>query len=187
MSKKDTPRLNANVGNDRYALGANQSLAQKMARIRMQVRASGNYVHKKHPDAPDVSKVKGYLGPVSRRRLISSRFDSDNPNRRSFTVHEIEAMYLGLVKLMAYYGGSQGLAVRETGFSQGAIARWIRVGRMTPMGADLIGGNVNIPFDRYDLRPDMSAAAWKRFDATKDKAYAQRVRLRYKESNRIEL
>ena len=187
MPKKDSPRLNRDVGSDRYALGKNQSLAQKMARIRSQVKTSGRYVHKMHPDAPDVSKVKGYIGPISRKRLINSTFDADNPNRRSFTVHELEAMYLALVKLMAYYGGDKALAARETGFDSSTFGRWVKVGRMTPLGASVIGGNVNVPFDRYQLRPDLSEVAWKRFDATKNKAYALRVRLKNQASNRIEI
>jgi hypothetical protein len=88
---------------------------------------------------------------------------------------------------MAYYGGSRVLAARETGFGSSTLANWIRVGRMTPMGADLIGANINIPFDKFELRPDLSTEAWKRFDATKNRAYAQRVRLRYQESHRIEI
>ena len=187
MSKKDTPRINRDVGSDRYALGKNQSLAQRMARIRSQVKTSGKYVHKMHPDAPNVSRVKGYIGPLSRKRLIHSTFDSDNPHRRSFTVHEIEAMYLALVKLMAYYGGDRALASRETGFASATLGRWVKVGRITPLGALVIGENSDIPFTKYDLRPDLSEVAWKRFDATKDKAYAQRVRLKYRASNRIEI
>jgi hypothetical protein len=187
MSKKDTPRINRNVGNDRYALGKNQSLAQRMARIRKQVRTSGRYVDKMHPDAPDVSRARGYIGPISRKRLIHSTFDADNPHRRSFTVHEIQAMYLALVKLMAYYGGDRALASRETGFASATLGQWVKRGRMTPLGAYVIGENINVPFDKYQLRPDLSQVAWKRFDATKDKAYAQRVRLKYQASNRIEI
>jgi hypothetical protein len=187
LNPSPSPSPNPNVGNDRYAVGKNQSLSQKMARIRGRVQASGQYVHKMHPDAPRVSQVKGYLSPISRKRMVHARFDSDNPSRRSFTVYEIEIMYLALVKVMAYYGGNRALAVRETGFSSATLGNWIKTGRMTPMGADVIGSNVNIPFDKYELRPDLSVEAWKRFDATKDKAYARRVRLRYQESHRIEL
>jgi hypothetical protein len=58
---------------------------------------------------------------------------------------------------------------------------------MTPAGAYLIGENVNVPFQKEDLRPDLSPKAWQRVVKNLDQAYADRVRERAKEANRANL
>lgn len=96
-------------------------------------------------------------------------------------------MYLAMVKLMAYYGGDKRLAAEDTTFNIESLNRWIKLGRMTPLGADVIGGKWNIPFSRSDLRPDLSRTAWTRFDRTKDRLYMVRAYRKHFKTNRIEI
>ena len=187
MSKK--PTLHKGVTTQLYALGKNQSLAEKMARIRKKVTAGDNYMDLRHPEALRIQRkyAQELIGPRARRKLINSRFDPDNPNRRAFTAHEIEGMYVALVKLMAYYGGDKRLCLRDTGIGASTLNHWLDIGRMTPAGAYLIGENVNVPFQKEDLRPDLSPKAWQRVVKNLDQAYADRVRERAKEANRANL
>lgn len=170
-------RLNVNaskaINDRRYGLGKNQSMAQKMARVRARIKAGSNYVPVQHPDVAKVERKEGYLSPRG-RKLVETMFDANSPLRQHFTVYELEVMYLGLVTLMAFYGGNKSLAARDCGFSPATISRWIKQGRMSPLGADIVGRNIDIPFGREDMRPDMSTTAWYRFDQSKRKHYARK-------------
>jgi hypothetical protein len=161
-----------------YKLGDNQSLSQKMARLRARVQAGGSYTNYRHPEAPKSPKTQKVLSFYSAKRYLRQHLDCDNPHRKRFTVHEIECMWLSLCALMAFFGGNRSLACRATGFPPATYARWIAVGRISTLGADVLGANPEIPFSRQELRPDLSPEAWKRFDQIKGKIKERRERAR---------
>lgn len=166
-------------------LNSDMPLAEKMARIRRRVAAKGYFNHR-HPKVQIHTTNRLHF----QHRGKLHRKDKLNLNsyaRRTFTSQEIEQMWLALCRLVEFFGGNKALLSRECQISQNTLAHWIRVGRISPLGADIIHNLLEIPFTRKDLRPDITPKAWQRFDRDKARLYAQREEMQEEAFNSEEL
>lgn len=173
MSKRRKPRRPALRRPLATQLDPDMSLAEKMARIRRRVAAKG-YFDPKHPRAKIVTNDK-VCHPRGNKLRRADQLNLNSYARRSFTSQEIEQMWLALCRLMDFFGGNKALAVRECKMSEASFQHWIRLGRISPLGADVIGNNPQIPFSRRDLRPDINAKGWQMFDRKKAAMYRKRA------------
>lgn len=154
-------------------INADMPLAEKLARIRRRVATKGYFNHR-HPKAR-VHATKRLHFQHKNQLHRKDKLNLNSYARRTFTSQEIEQMWLSLCRLVEFFGGNLALAAKECGIGRTTLNHWIKVGRVSPLGADMIGNNPEIPFAREDVRPDISAQAWRRFDRDKARLYAQRA------------
>lgn len=159
------------------AISPDMSLAEKLARFRRRVMAQGYFNHK-HPSIQVKHDKKPLRHKSKARHRHATEIQMDSYARRTFTTYEIEAMWLALCRLMDYFGGNKTLLVRTCDVTLNAVNHWIKTGRIAPLGADIIGNTVEVPFTREELRPDLSEKAWAKFDRKKAKLYAHRENLK---------
>jgi len=156
-------------------LDPDMSLSEKMARIRRRVQAKGYFNHK-HPSIQIHTSDR--LHNVSRRKLRrGDLMRLDSYARRTFTSQEIEQMWLALCRLLDFFGGVKTLCCRECTINVGTLNHWINIGRISPLGADIIHHIPEVPFTREELRPDMTREAWAGFDRKRAELYARRAML----------
>ena len=152
-------------------------------RKKIGISTPGRYLSQRHPRAP---KPPQYFGPNSKALRVRNVTPKQQGayTRRNFTKQEIETNWLALCRVFDYCGGSKKLLMERTGISVSNINRYIKVGRLTPDAATVIGKCKDLPFSRNELRPDISDGGWKDFDAYYLKVQAHRNRRKYKTAHK---
>jgi DNA-binding transcriptional regulator YdaS (Cro superfamily) len=144
-----------------------------MAVIRNQARSgSAPNQHPKARKPPKTSEYKGWKQNAKHAKKHMPNLDSWR--RKKFTRQELEWMYLALHELLTYYGGKKKLAAKDMGISPSTLNHWIKVGRVTVFGADIVGSNPQVPFSREQLRPDITKKGWQNFDKAAPRFYEKR-------------
>jgi DNA-binding transcriptional regulator YdaS (Cro superfamily) len=158
-------------------------LAKKLSLVRQRVHAK-TYTPFRHPAAPR-ERSKAYLNANTRSAHIRKYIKKDSPNKQTFTFQELEANWLSLCLVMDFVGGNKKLLAETIGVSHGAVHQWIKTGRVSPFGAYLIDRCPEIPLNKVQVRPDISAKAWQAFDRELPSLYARKDRQMYSYATRL--
>jgi len=152
------------------------------------VKLRRKYHRRRYVKSPLIEKDRQGPHIAKRRRYARLASDMDTPKRRFFTAKEIELMWIGVCKLVDYFGGNRLEIARQTGFSSGTIYKWVEKGRISVIGAYEIGMNPDFALSKEELRPDMSKEAWRRYisSGSNNKDAYRRMRSQIKNAQRFE-
>lgn len=109
--------------------------------------------------------------------------------RKKWTKQEIELMWLGVCRVLEYFGGTRADVARMTGFAYGTVGNWIKRGRLSVQAAYSIGLDANFALTKEELRPDLTEDEWiyyARDLARKEEHVRIKSRTRKKNAQRIE-
>ena len=86
--------------------------------------------------------------------------------------------WLALVRLLEYFDGIRAKCARECGVSRQTVHRWIKLGRVSAIGALRIHYNPGLPFTKEQLRPDIQKHEWSWFNGTYERDWMSATRMK---------
>lgn len=137
------------------------TLEQRTRRVMKRVLAIQGF--QRGLESPRVRSYKGYHSAEINEP--ATKVDKDGWCRRAFTTEEIKLMWLAYCDLKRYFGGNFKEMAKATGYAVHTCYLWSRKGRVSAPAAHKIGLDPTIPFTREQIRPDITAEGWRRFEA----------------------